>query len=673
MRRGRWVQNEPSFCREESHAMSGGLARYLIAGDVRLDRLDERVWLRDRQATVGGKAFLLLKTLMERPQMLLTKDEIFEIVWNGMAVSEAVLTTAVKELRQALNDDARAPIWIETVHRRGYRFIPPVKASDEIAGPVSSPVDEREKPKPSFWRRGWFAGGLAAAIAAMLLWLFISSSSPDISAASAADAIHPKSIAVLPFRDLSAEADQRWFADGVTEEIQSRLIRTPDLHVVSKLTAANFREQNGSLPTKARALGVAHILDGSVRRVAGRVRVTAELVRASDGSQLWSQTYDKPASDVISIQEDIAFRIASALKTVMEPAKLRAMIATGTRSVEAYEAFLQGLAADQLGVATGGTEPEIAAAQAYERARTLDPDFAEAHWRAAQKWFGKDTRVNGSISGRGFSDSERVKQYMLRVDRAIATSADETQRLKYRAGKAVIEMELRKAHALMARYLEARPRDIDAWEDMAEFAAYANEHEWLKRAGERIHTLSMEAREPRSRAITVGVMAMQPELAVERAREQIRLRPRNVMMRYQGHRAMIWAGRTDEARQLLDPILGSDLPPMNKLLAELRQACGEGNLTQAKAIQERMDALQPDLNDRWQSSQIMGDHITAGELLQILDREKRLQELLQYMINPTFDSSLYPNLRAAMARDGVVRWKVWSTPGACRKTAASTS
>ena len=132
---------------------------------------------------------------------------------------------------------------------------------------------------------------------------------------------------------------------------------------------------------------------------------------------------------------------------------------------------------------------------------------------------------------------------------------------------------------------------------------------------------------------------------------------------------MIWAGRTDEAGQLLGAITGSDLPPMNKLIAELRQACGEGDLIRARQIRTRMDALRPDLNDRWQIAQIMGETIEAAAVLQGLDRERRLQELLQFMINPTFDSSLYPNLRAAMARDGVVRWKVWPMPGACKKRA----
>ncbi len=637
--------------------------RFLISGAIQLDTRDERLWIGNDAAHIGGKAFALLQLLMQNSQVLVTKDELFDGVWNGLAVSESVLTTAVKELRQALNDDARKPILIETVHGRGYRFMLPVAATDErLAEALSAPRKSATK-KP---RRSWIVGGFAATLAAALLWLLIPSLSRDMSVASAATSIHPKSVAVLPFRDLSADANQRWFADGLTEEIQNRLIRTPDLHVVSKLTSANFRERDGKLKEKAHELGVAHILDGSVRRVADRVRVTAELVRASDGSQLWSQTYDRPTSDVISIQEDIAFRIASALKTVMEPGKLRAMVAAGTRSVEAYEAYLQGLAADQLGNATGGRDAEIAAIKAYEKARTLDPDFAEANWHAAQKWFGKQTRINGSVVGPGASDSERQTQYMLRVDRAIAGSADEIQQLKYRAAKAVMNLELRNAHGLMALYLKARPRDIDAWEDMAEFAAYANEHEWLARAGERIHTLSVEAREPRSRAITIGVMAMQPEAAVLRARQQIKLRPANVMMKYQGHRAMIWAGRIDEARQLMGAIVNSELPAQNRMLAELRQACGEGDIARAREVRTRMEATKPDLIDKWQTEHIMGNPAKAAEVLQILDREGRLQTLLQFMINPTFDSAQYPNLRAAMARDGIVRWKVWPMPGACK-------
>lgn len=644
--------------------------RYLIARDLRLDRLDERVWLADKPVRLGGKATSLLRLLMERPQTLVTKEQIFDAVWDGLAVSESVLTTAIKELRQALGDDARKPVWIETAHRRGYRFLQQVTVADNAVAnaplsPSATTIAKTSIPPPRKMRVPMV---IAAVLAAFLIAGTYYLLQPQPLPAGVATVAHAKSVAVLPFRDLSTRADQRWFAEGLTEEVRSRLVMTPDLHVVSRLTLANFRDRTGSLADKTRGLGVAHILNGSVRHVGGRVRVTVELVRAADGAQLWAQTYDRPAADVISIQEDIAFRIATALQTVMQPTKLRAMVTAGTRSVEAYQAYLQGVVEDQKSLATGSRVAAKAAADAYERARSIDPNFAKAHWRAAQNWFGKSTRIHGLVSGEGFSDAERLAQYMDRVQRAIATSADEPERLKYLSARAVMQMELREAHRLMASYLTARPRDIDAWEDMAELSAYANEHQWLVRTAERIHTLSIEARDPRSRAITVSAMAMQLDDAAARSREQMRLRPKSVMTRYQSHRALIWAGEIDEARQSLNAITTSELPEQNKLLARLRQSCADGQNDAARLLRQRLERSNPSLSDRWQAAQIVGDTEDAVALLQPLDNADGLLTLLQFMINPSFDSGRYVTLRGAMARDGVVRWKVWSMPGACKRS-----
>jgi TolB-like protein/DNA-binding winged helix-turn-helix (wHTH) protein len=643
--------------------------RYLIAGPIRLDLHDARVWRDEAPVRLGGKAFELLHALMDNPQVLVTKDALFERVWNGLAVSDSVLTTAVKELRQALDDDAREPMFIETVHRRGYRFLLPVDADDRHArqpAKIETPVSAPDAAQPA--RRPWIAGGAFAAIVAALLWFFVPMQGRDPVAAVGQIIAHPKSIAVMPFRDLSANMEQNWFAAGLTEEVLSRLTRTPDLHVASRVSVEQLRKTNGTMPDMARLLGVAHILDGSVRRSNGRVRVTAELVRASDGFQLWSQTYDRPASDVISIQEDIAFRIASAMKTVMEPSRLRAMVAAGTRSVEAYEAYLQGVAEDQRSLDTGGRAHVLAAAAAYERARMLDQNFAAAHWRAAQNWFGGATRINGSISGDRLSDAEALKQFMTRVDQAILTSKDETESLKYRSARALMQMEPRQAHRLLVSYLQARPRDIDAWEDMAERAAYAGERGWLARAAERIHTLSIEGGEPRSRAITVSAMALKLDDAVARAREQIALRPESIMVRYQAHRAFIWTGNTADARRSLALIQSSDLPEENKLLAGLRQACAEGRRSDAVELQQRLIGSGASLSGRWQAAQMLGETAAARALLQPLDRADRLTTLMQFMINPSFDAGLYPVLSATLARSGVTPPKPFSVPRACPGT-----
>ncbi len=649
--------------------------RYLIADAVRLDLCDERLWLNGQPTRLGGKAFALLRALMTQPQMLVTKDELIENVWNGLAVSDSVLTTAVKEVRKAMQDDARAPIFVETVHRRGYRFIKPVEQQDEdyvaalTVGLTQPDMPETIKPVglPQTKRR-WLVTAVFAALVGIMLWLYLPITGPAPLAANQSSAIHPKSIAVLPFRDLSASSDHAWFADGLTEEVISRLTRTPDLHVASRLSTGQLRQGTGTVSSMARTLGVAHVLDGAVRREDGRVRVTAELVRTSDGFQLWSQTYDRPADEVISIQEDIAFRIASAMKTVMQPAKLRAMVAAGTRSVEAYEAYLQGVVADRRSLDTGGREHAIAAAAAYERARTLDPDFAEAHWRSAQSWFGKVTRINGLLSGQGMSDAQRLAQFLVRVDRAIITSKDETESLKYRSARAAVQLELRSAHRLLVDYLKARPRDIDAWEDMAERAAYAGERSWIAHAGERIHTLSIEAGEPRSRAITVTAMALQFDDAVKRARQQIKLRPESAMVRYQAHRAFIWAGKKEEARASLRHVLASELPEETKINARLRQACADGHREDATALRKQLDVLGAPLSARWLAAQILGDKAAAKALLQPLDNPAGLPTLMQFMINPSFDTSLYPELSSTLATAGVTSPRAQPMLATCHTT-----
>ncbi|MCH8278662.1 MAG: hypothetical protein IIC12_07015 [Proteobacteria bacterium] len=153
-----------------------------------------------------------------------------------------------------------------------------------------------------------------------------------------------KSIAVLPFVNLSSDEEHEWFADGLTEEILNSLARTPDLLVASRTSSFQYKGQNTDVSEIAAALGVAHILEGSVRRSGNRLRVTAQLIRAHDGFHLWSETFDREPEDVIEIQESVAIEIANALKTAMDPEALRKMVSSGTAPVAAYEAYLEALA-----------------------------------------------------------------------------------------------------------------------------------------------------------------------------------------------------------------------------------------------------------------------------------------------------------------------------------------
>ena len=151
-----------------------------------------------------------------------------------------------------------------------------------------------------------------------------------------------RSIAVLPFLNMSSDQDQEWFADGLTEEILNSLAKAPDLLVAARTSSFSFKGSSQPVPEIAAALGVDHVLEGSVRRGGETLRITAQLIRAEDGFHLWSETFDRTMEDIISIQEEIAIQIAEALEIAMDPEALAEMMDSGTSSVPAYEAYLTG-------------------------------------------------------------------------------------------------------------------------------------------------------------------------------------------------------------------------------------------------------------------------------------------------------------------------------------------
>ena len=154
--------------------------------------------------------------------------------------------------------------------------------------------------------------------------------------------IENKSVAVLPFADLSQGQDQEWFADGLTEEILNALARLPELKVTARTSSFEFKNTNIDVSEIASRLGVAHIVEGSVRRIGDDLRVTAQLIRAQDGFHLWSQTYDRKSEALFDVQEDIAENIASTLDVVLDEEARNRMLAFGTRDVSAFLAYVEG-------------------------------------------------------------------------------------------------------------------------------------------------------------------------------------------------------------------------------------------------------------------------------------------------------------------------------------------
>jgi len=195
---------------------------------------------------------------------------------------------------------------------------------------------------------------------------------------TADSAVTDKSVAVLPFADLSELQDQEWFTDGLTEEILNSLARLPELQVTARTSSFEFKNTNTDIGEIARKLGVAHVVEGSVRRIGDKLRVTAQLIRAQDGFHLWSETYDSNTEALFDVQHDVAENIAASLDIILDEDKRSRMFSLGTRNVAAFEAYVKGRKLFSLAHERGtSTLVTLADANAFlGQAMELDPGFA---------------------------------------------------------------------------------------------------------------------------------------------------------------------------------------------------------------------------------------------------------------------------------------------------------
>lgn len=246
-------------------------------------RLEPRRGLKSgaREVHLTPKALALLSFIAERPGEAITKEELFGAVWPGTTVGDAALVTCIQELRKALRDDARKPRYIETLHRRGYRFI-------GKAAPVRPTAVDHELP-------------------ALPL--------PD-----------RPSIAVLPFDNMSDDPDQEHFADGMSEDLITGLSHIRWLFVIARNSTFVYKDRAVDVKRAARELGVRYVLEGSVRRAGNRLRVSAQLIDATTGGHHWAERYDRELGDIFAVQDDITRSVAAAIEPQLLAAEgVRAM------------------------------------------------------------------------------------------------------------------------------------------------------------------------------------------------------------------------------------------------------------------------------------------------------------------------------------------------------------
>jgi transcriptional activator of cad operon len=264
---------------------------------------------------VEARTMRLLLCLAEHAGEVVSIDDLLEQVWSGVIVTPDSVYQAITSLRRLLGDDAKQPAYIATVPRLGYRMVAAVSPWAEPSlnsPPVPEPLQGALHP-----RKKWpllLAGVVISLLLAVAFLVYGRFGTGHQRAAADAPPTRT-SIAVLPFLDLTSESmDQEYFADGMTEELIDRLSKIPGLRVPPPTSSFYFKGKKIPIADIARSLGVGYVLDGSLRKSGSTMRIAARLIRADIGFVVWSETYDRPLSDTLKIQDDIAGEVTKALR-----------------------------------------------------------------------------------------------------------------------------------------------------------------------------------------------------------------------------------------------------------------------------------------------------------------------------------------------------------------------
>lgn len=379
------------------------------ADALTIDLLDQRALMKGVPLELSPKSFELLVALMRSSQTLVSKDDIFADVWAGVFVSDAALTTAIKDLRQSLGDTVKTQEWIQTVRGKGYRFRKSVETFDE--------ENSHRSPETNSTRS------------------------------------NTHSVAVLPFSDMSATGDQAYFSDGISEEILNALVKVPGLQVAGRTSSFSFRNKDIDVRSIGTSLSVSHVLEGSVRKQGDQVRITAQLIQTVDGFHVWSETYDGKLVDVFDLQETIALQIADAMQIALNMADHERLAKTLTANSEAHDLYLRGKALVDI---RAGDTTLTQAVKLLERATEIDPAFAEAWAELA--------RANNTLPQYTLVEDSNV--YLDRASSAALKALDLDPSLA-RAQLAASGIDSRrftltKPYDYLKRAVELDPRDPDA-------------------------------------------------------------------------------------------------------------------------------------------------------------------------------------------------------------------
>jgi TolB-like protein/DNA-binding winged helix-turn-helix (wHTH) protein/Flp pilus assembly protein TadD len=522
----------------------------------------------------------ILVLLVEHKDETVARDEIVSRVWGkGVFLdTDNSIRGAIRKLRQALKDDAECPRFIQTVTGQGYRFIAPVAPVEEenraeTPGPEASTVPTSEQDlvsEPNGWlqtpglrsvgeqqdrtaaklpaaengqgQRNWLAHRWLL-LAAVSLLVLVAATAYILARSSSAHAKAPKihSLAVLPLSNLSGDPAQEYFADGMTEEVIGRLSMIRGLRVISRTSIVQFKDTKLLAPEIARALGVDALVEGSVIREGNRIRVHAQLIRASTDEHFWSETYDRELGDALTLESEIAESIARRVEVTVTGEERARLVAARPVSPEVYEIYLKGLAAKADRKAD--VEKRIAY---FDEAIRKDPTFAPAYVGLADAYDGL-----GSIFVGASPPNETRPRVISAAQKALELDPDLPEAHVLLADTYMSQWRWAEAEAEFKRALDLNPNNVDAhigladWllchEQVEEALAWARRGRELDPLGESGHSIAW-----------ILFTARRYDEAIHEFRNELAVKPDNGNILWDLGWALIFNGQAREAIPVLE-------------------------------------------------------------------------------------------------------------------------
>ena len=434
-------------------------------GVFELDLRSEELRKQGMKIRLQGKPVEILVMLLERPGEMVTREDLQKKLWpaDTFVDFEQGLNNAVKRLRAALDDNAETPRFIETLPRKGYRFVGAAigagaVASDHIALKVSNAG------KPSAGSMALFGTLALLALAAALVGMNLAGRRQQIFARRPKPNI--QALAVLPLSNLSADSEQEYFADGMTEELITKLGKISGLRVISRQSVMEYKGSKKSLAEIAQELNVDAVLEGAVGRSGNRMRVTVHLAQVSPERQLWAEEYDRSIRDVLSLQDEIAGAVAHELQDELSSQEGGRLSRPRPLHPEAHANYLRGQS-----VLAGGighlsrlaskrqyTEQDIQAAIAYfKSAIEEDPAYAQAYAGLAHAYIHLGTPVwGGRSSQQTLPDAKEAATTALKLDPSLPEAHFSlAQTLQYDWNWPEAEKEYELALKLNPNYVDA--------------------------------------------------------------------------------------------------------------------------------------------------------------------------------------------------------------------------